>query len=417
MQPIKRWRVKQLLFATTILLICLCSFMGTEVKAAGGEVIRIDCSTLSMYGGTNGDGVYRENDVSNGKIMYSFDNTAKLTLSEGFSFELENCTNAKVQCIDNKGTIMSGNIETAVYNSGTIEAGSFSRMVVNETGGIINGGTFAIGVENNAVINGGIFSSYIVNNNANGLILGGTFYSDVYNNAAGIIRGGTFYTPVRNNAGGTITEGIFETFVSNAGTIKGGDFSEDVQNENIIMGGTFHGQVVNSNENSYIARCTLAAGSRLICVTGTMERVTLENGGTIINGSLPPFTTPGTWSLSGGEYVVPPAEITEDTSEKEARAFTNDLLTRAAAAKPGDTLKIDATVWHSFSANVLKELFSKEGVNYTFYYNYGGECFYVDVPQGAELEEGIDWYGPLKLNAMFGRTMIQKSEFDATLFK
>ena len=145
-----------------------------------------------------------------------------------------------------------------------------------------------------------------------------------------------------------------------------------------------------------------------------------HDGGTQIRDAFPATsTTDGytgdTYCLGCGEKIGSGSVIS--SSAKAARAFTEELLKRAAAAKPGDTLKIDATVWHSFSANVLKELFSKEGVNYTFYYNYGGECFYVDVPQGAEPEEGIEWYGPLKLNAMFGRTMIQKSEFDATLFK
>jgi len=115
----------------------------------------------------------------------------------------------------------------------------------------------------------------------------------------------------------------------------------------------------------------------------------------------------------GGTGASGNASANAERAFMEQMDYTNDLLKQASEAKPGDTLKVDATVWHSFSANVLKELFSKEGVNYTFYYNYGGECFYVDVPQGAKLEEGIDWYGPLKLNAMFGRTMIEKSELDA----
>ena len=115
----------------------------------------------------------------------------------------------------------------------------------------------------------------------------------------------------------------------------------------------------------------------------------------------------------GGTGASGNASANAERAFMEQMDYTNDLLKQASEAKPGDTLKVDATVWNSFSKYVLEELFSKEGVGYTFYYNYGGECFYVDVPQGAELEEGIDWYGPLKLNAMFGRTMIEKSELDA----
>ena len=105
----------------------------------------------------------------------------------------------------------------------------------------------------------------------------------------------------------------------------------------------------------------------------------------------------------------------EEPKENEEQIFTKELLTSVADAKAGDAKEVDATVWHSFSGNVLNELLSKEGVSYTFYYNYGGECFYITIPAGAVLEEGCEWYGPLKLNAMFGRTMIDKKELHTAI--
>lgn len=105
----------------------------------------------------------------------------------------------------------------------------------------------------------------------------------------------------------------------------------------------------------------------------------------------------------------------EEPKESEEQIFTRELLTRAETAKAGDIVAIDATLWHSFNAKVLEELLSKEGVSYTFYYNYGGECFYITIPAGAVLEEGCEWYGPLKLNAMFGRTMIDKKDLHAAI--
>jgi len=105
----------------------------------------------------------------------------------------------------------------------------------------------------------------------------------------------------------------------------------------------------------------------------------------------------------------------EEPKENEEQIFTRELLTSVADAKAGDSKEVDATVWHSFNANVLKELLSKDGVSYTFYYNYGGECFYITIPAGAVLEEGCEWYGPLKLNAMFGRTMIDKKDLHAAI--
>ena len=105
----------------------------------------------------------------------------------------------------------------------------------------------------------------------------------------------------------------------------------------------------------------------------------------------------------------------QEPKESEEQIFTRELLTRAETAKAGDSVAIDATLWHSFNAKVLEELLSKEGVSYTFYYNYGGECFYITIPAGAVLEEGCEWYGPLKLNAMFGRTMIDKKDLHAAI--
>ena len=105
----------------------------------------------------------------------------------------------------------------------------------------------------------------------------------------------------------------------------------------------------------------------------------------------------------------------QEPKETEEQIFAKELLASVANVKPGDAKAIDATIWHSFSANVLKELPGKEGVSYTFYYNYGGECFYITIPAGAVLEEGCEWYGPLKLNAMFGRTMIDKKDLHAAI--
>lgn len=118
-------------------------------------------------------------------------------------------------------------------------------------------------------------------------------------------------------------------------------------------------------------------------------------------------------SVGSGENKEEPNA--EEPKENEEQVFTRELLESVAAAKAGDNMTVDATVWHSFNAKVLKELLSKEGVSYTLYYNYGGECFYITIPAGAVLEEGCEWYGPLKLNAMFGRTMIDKKDLHAAI--
>lgn len=111
------------------------------------------------------------------------------------------------------------------------------------------------------------------------------------------------------------------------------------------------------------------------------------------------------------------SEETKELKETEEQIFTRELLTKVAGAKAGDNVVIDATIWHSFSAKVLEQLFAKEGVSYTIYYYFKGEYFYITIPANAALEEGCDWYGPLKLNAMFGRTMITKAEYEEAIAK
>ena len=107
----------------------------------------------------------------------------------------------------------------------------------------------------------------------------------------------------------------------------------------------------------------------------------------------------------------------EESKPTEEQIFTKELLASAVNVKTGDTMAIDATRWHSFSAKTLKELLNKEGVNYTLYFNYEGETFYITIPAGAALEEGCEWYGPLKLSAMFGKTAIDMSELQAAINK
>lgn len=205
---------------------------------------------------------------------------------------------------------------------------------------------------------------------------------------------------VWNYSSGTISGGTFGSVTMEGGTINGGTFGSVGMEAGTIDGATITGEL-GYQSNCIIKDVILAEGAKILEYrNGNYVEVVSE---------------PGIYTLNNGEWVASSGEEPAPAEPKESAAhiFYRELLARASAAKPGDTLKVDATVWHSFSANVLKELFSKEGVNYTFYYNFRGECFYVDVPQGAELEEGIDWYGPLKLNAMFGRTMIEKSELDA----
>ena len=117
----------------------------------------------------------------------------------------------------------------------------------------------------------------------------------------------------------------------------------------------------------------------------------------------------GAGSSSGSD-----SKKSEKTHEE---IFSKKLIKGVAHAKAGDNMAIDASEWHSFRAGLLNELLAKEGVSYTFYYKYRDECFSVTVPAGTVFDESIPWYGPYKMNAMFGRTMIDESTLNAAIKK
>ena len=117
----------------------------------------------------------------------------------------------------------------------------------------------------------------------------------------------------------------------------------------------------------------------------------------------------GAGSSSGSD-----SKKSEKTHEE---IFSKKLIKGVAHAKAGDNMAIDASEWHSFRAGLLNELLAKEGVSYTFYYKYRDECFSVTVPAGTVFDESIPWYGPYKMSAMFGRTMIDESTLNAAIKK
>lgn len=105
--------------------------------------------------------------------------------------------------------------------------------------------------------------------------------------------------------------------------------------------------------------------------------------------------------------------VEEDTVPAWLLAFNEDyaqMLKDISEAESGANVEIDATVWHSFSAKQLEELMQRSDVNLVFTYAYEGEKFKVTIPAGTEMIYDCEWYGPLKLNALFGRTMISEAE-------
>ena len=293
---------------------------------------------------------------------------------------------------------------------------------------------FEYGSGGGAIKNG--YSVKLINVTSNAAI-GQDYGKQLYNSGTIVSTDGCIrYTT--NYKKGTIIGGTFLNVIMTGGTIKNaivkGELRcDDPGSEYVIENVTLEeGAEIQCNASSeyVIENVTLGEGAEIkVIKQGGYEivanepgtyTVTVQNGEVTVEKETAPEEEPApeTDSAPGtdnGSNENAKQEEPQEPKESEEQIFTRELLMRAATAKAGDTVAIDATLWHSFNANVLKELLSKEGVSYTFYYNYGGECFYITIPAGAVLEEGCEWYGPLKLNAMFGRTMIEKKDLHAAI--
>ena len=227
----------------------------------------------------------------------------------------------------------------------------------------------------------------------------------------GTIIGGTFLNVIMT--GGTIKNAIVK------GELRCDELDSEYVIENVTLEEGAEIKVIKQGGYEIVAN---EPGTYTVTVKG--EEVTVENETAPEENTTPETNNSSSCDSDNSDSDAEPEKDTnnkkkekkpEEPKESEEQIFNRELLARAAAAKAGDTFAIDATLWHSFSSDVLKELLSKEGVSYTFYYNYEGECFYITLPAGAVLEEGCEWYGPLKLNAMFGRTMIDKKDLHAAI--
>lgn len=250
------------LLAMVTALVLACSLVPSVAFAdeGGGTPIpvTIQIGENGAPVGTSGTGWTYENN--------------KLILQAGYAFTLTD------RAFDASG-------KNQVWNSGIIVDGIFANgskgsgfAVRNETGGVIQGGTFNARVGNAGTIQGGTFGSNPNDPNgpyvstSGGTITGGTFNCLVMGFRSGSIEGGTFNGPVNplgvnikngtfngevhngdnKNPGGTISGGEFNARVDNYGTIMGGTFHESAHNYRTIAGGTFDDYVTNS-ENAVVS--------------------------------------------------------------------------------------------------------------------------------------------------------------------
>ena len=79
-------------------------------------------------------------------------------------------------------------------------------------------------------------------------------------------------------------------------------------------------------------------------------------------------------------------------------------INKVKASKPGEAVILDMDVWNSFSANFMEELAKNRKGDIVIKYIYKGRQYMVTINSNEEikLEDGIKYYGPLKLAQMYG---------------
>ncbi len=158
---------------------------------------------------------------------------------EVFSVGTIDSAAGKAGCTEFQARVTNQVIPAEVSLDGKIRHGRFNETVVNQNGGIIDGGTFLGDVENidahigaGFVASGGTFYGNVTNggtDEAKGVssIFEGTFYGKVTNGRqngpeeSARIRGGTFRGEVTNEKSGDIKSGTFYSGITNEGGTVG----------------------------------------------------------------------------------------------------------------------------------------------------------------------------------------------------
>ena len=159
--------------------------------------------------------------------------------------------------VENEGTIHGGEFHSDGYdgevarvvNRGTFAGGAVYTYLLNESGGLDEGGSFLFLVANHGTINNGLFEYGLTNEGKGAVVNDGTFKGKTSNYSGSVINGGVFASDVYNYGlspdlpDGTILNGTFKQTVYNigGGSIEGGIFENLVHNDqdSSVKGGRF----------------------------------------------------------------------------------------------------------------------------------------------------------------------------------
>ena len=271
-----------------------------DIKNNGGTILE------GVFGGTvtNTGGIVKGGGFSTGSIVL---NDGSI---EGGSFQSEvyNGTQGVIfggvfkGGLNNEGVVRDGSFEGWVENEGTIHGGEFhsdgydgevARVVnrgtfaggavyaylLNESGGLVEGGSFLCLVANHGTINNGLFEYGLTNEGKGAVVNDGTFKGKISNYSGSVINGGVFASDVYNYGlspdlpDGTILNGTFKQTVYNigGGSIEGGIFENLVHNDqdSSVKGGRFFRAI--RNKGGDVSACEYLVTLKLANMLHTLE--------------------------------------------------------------------------------------------------------------------------------------------------
>lgn len=109
-----------------------------------------------------------------------------------------------------------------------------------------------------------------------------------------------------------------------------------------------------------------------------------------------------------GKYYPCSGHSSEGSSDY---SFLDERYAQIINAEPGDTVTLEMGGWDSLQQDFMKDMAERRDVTFTIHFTYEYEDhdhYEVVIPAGKSfvVEEDIMWFGPLKLNEMFGMKAI-----------
>lgn len=109
---------------------------------------------------------------------------------------------------------------------------------------------------------------------------------------------------------------------------------------------------------------------------------------------------------ANGIYAEVCSTCGERRSEQPLSAFEYALFHYAApmieTSEPGSNVTFEFDVWNSFPRAFMEKIAQKNDVTFVFKFKYMNQNYTVCIPAGTMIDLNEDWYGPRKMEQLYG---------------